>query len=239
QITIPRLKWKTSKHEAWNGKLQNIKRDELIYGEDFYLFIRPNDFDNKYNLSAIFETQPTQGAKFVRKGIEYILKLNEFYDTIKNNKGEVKLKVEIRKAEDNELLGIPEILYFDAEQVIKTHPASEPVSYDLVTAIRLSKICYVLRRIKTLYPREKPYCRKILKLYYQRIRNEKKAKRDTKIYKRAFVIRSLAFMKFIMDTYGDKILIKKQKKWRRKIDLLQQEYQEEFNNAFNAFSIKE
>jgi len=101
QITIPRLKWKTSKHEAWNGKLQNTKRDELIYGESFYLLICTNDFNNKYDLSAILETngQRIQEGKFIQQGINYNLELNQFYDTIKRNKSEIMLKAGIRREE--------------------------------------------------------------------------------------------------------------------------------------------
>jgi len=101
QITVPRLKWKTSKHEAWNGKLQNIKRDELVYGESFYLFICTNDFSNKYDLSAILETngQRIQEGKFVQQGINYNLELNQFYDTIKRNRSEIMLKAVIRREE--------------------------------------------------------------------------------------------------------------------------------------------
>jgi len=106
QITIPRLKWKTSKHEGWNGKLRNIKRDELIYGESFYLLICTNDFNNKYDLSAILETngQRIQEGKFIQQGINYGLELNQFYDTIKRNKSEIMLKARIRKEEHDYLI---------------------------------------------------------------------------------------------------------------------------------------
>ena len=116
QITIPRLKWKTSKHEAWNGKLQNIKRDELIYGESFYLLICTNDFNNKYDLSAILETngQRLQEGKFIQQGINYNLELNQFYDTIKRNKNEIPLKIKIWNA-GGELVSNVEALQFPAE----------------------------------------------------------------------------------------------------------------------------
>lgn len=241
QITIPRLKWKTSKHEAWNGKLQNIKRDELIYGESLYLLTCTNDFNNKYDLSAILETngQRLQEEKFIQQGINYNLELNQFYDTIKRNKKALILNVEIRKAKDHELLVTPKILYFDADQIIQIPSSSKLVFYDLINTISLPKVCFVLRRIKAVYLKENLTCKEILQLYYQKIRSEKRAKRDANMCKRTFVIRSLAFMKFIMDTCGDKIPIKGQKKWRRRIDLLQQEYSEEFNNALNTFSRKE
>jgi len=137
QITIPRLKWKTSKHEAWNGKFQNIKRDELIYGESFYLFICTNDFNIRYDLSAILETngQRLQGEKFNQQGINYNLELNQFYDTIKQNKNALRLKIEICKTKDYKLLGSPEVLYFDAKQAIQKPSPTNIVSYDLINTL--------------------------------------------------------------------------------------------------------
>jgi len=236
QITIPRLKWKTSKHEAWNGKLQNIKRDELIYGESFYLLICTNDFNNKYDLSAILETngQRLQEGKFIQQGINYNLELNQFYDTIKPNKNALTLKIEIRKTKDYKLLGTPEILYFGAEQIIQKPSPSKPVSYDLINRLSLPKVCFVLRRIKAIYPKEKLACKEALQLYYQEIKTEKRTKRDISMYKRAFMIRNVALIKFIIDTYGDKTPIKGQKKWRRRIGLLQQTYPDEFKNALDS-----
>ena len=116
QTTIPRLKWKTSKHETWNGKLQNIKRDELISGESFYLLVCPNDSNNKYDLSAILETngQGLQEGKFIRQGINYNLELNQFYDTIKRNKNEIILKIKIWKV-GGKLVSNVEVLQFPAE----------------------------------------------------------------------------------------------------------------------------
>ena len=236
QITIPRLKWKTSKHEAWNGKLQNIKRDELIYGESFYLLICTNDFNNKYDLSAILETngQRLQEGKFIQQGINYNLELNQFYDTIKQNKGALALKIEIRGTKDYKLLGTPEILCFDAKGVIQKPLPPKIVSYDLINTLSLPKVCFVLRRIKTVYPKEKLACKEVLQLYYQEIKTKKGTKRDISMYKRAFVIRSLALIKFIIDTCGDKTLIKGQKKWKRRIASLQQTYPEEFKNTLDG-----
>jgi len=97
QVTIPRLKWKTSKQKRWNDKPIMIKRDELTYGEDLYLSICTNDLNTRYDLLAILEAndQRLQEARFIRKGMVYTLQLNRFYGTIKENKGKVTLKVEI------------------------------------------------------------------------------------------------------------------------------------------------
>lgn len=236
QITIPRLKWKTSKHMAWNGKFQNIKSDELIYGESFYLHICTNDFNNRYDLSSILETngQRLQEGKFIPQGINYNLELNQFYDTIKRNKNALSLKIEIRRTKDYKLLGTPEILYFDAKRVIQKPSPPRIISYDLINTLSLPKVCFILRRIKVIYPKEKLACKEVLQFYYQEIKTKKRTKRDISMYKRAFVIRSLALIKFIIDTYGDKPLIKRQKKWKRRITLLQQTYPEEFKNELDS-----
>ena len=236
KITIPRLKWKTSKYEAWNGKFQNIKRDELIYGESCYLFICTNDFNNRYDLSAILETngQRLQGEKFNQQGINYNLELNQFYDTIKQNKNALRLKIEICRTKDYKLLGSPEVLYFDAKQAIQKPSPTNIVSYDLINTLSLPKVCFVLHRIKTICPKEKLACKEVLQLYYQEIKTKKRTKKNISMYKKAFVIRSLAIIKFIIGNYVDKIPIKGQKKWKRRIVLLQQTYPGELKNVFDS-----
>lgn len=237
QVTIPRLRWKTSKHEDWNDKLLEIKRGELIPGQDFHLFISTNDLFNEHDLLAMLKIngQELQTTKFVRRGIHHTLLLNEFYDTIKQNKDALTLRAGIRRAKDYELLGTAEILYFDAEQVIRIPRSPKPVSYDLVNTLNLPKICHVLRRIRAMCSKEKAACKEILQLYYQGIRGERRLKGETR-YRKIFVVKSLAFMKFIMNTYGDRVSIKGQKKWRTRIDLLQQRYPEEFDSALDTYS---
>lgn len=106
KITIPRLKWRTSKDEEWHDKPLQIKRDELIAGVDLYLMLYTNDFDIKYNFVAILEAdgQKLQEAKFIRKGIIYGLLLNQFYDTINKNKEALALGAKILSLKENRLL---------------------------------------------------------------------------------------------------------------------------------------
>lgn len=235
QITIPRLKWKTSKQKVWSGISQKIERNDLKSGEPWYLFIQTNDFDNKYDLLALIEanSQKLQEGKFIRKGIEYCLELNQFFDTITHNKDELILKVEVRKAKDNALLGKPEILYFPTNSVMEKPPLPK---YDLIQAISLQKICYVLRRLKDTHPKERANSKNILQHYYRKIKDKKRDKRSTNKDKRIFVIKSLAFIKYIIDIYGERAQIKGQKKWRKRIDLLQQEYPEEIKGSFDTIS---
>lgn len=112
-VTIPRLKWKTSINKTWCDKSQQIKRDELIPGTDFYLTACTNDFDRKYDISAILETngQKLQEEKFIRKGIVHNLLLNKFYDTIKKNEDKITLRIEIRKAKTDEMLGQANVIH--------------------------------------------------------------------------------------------------------------------------------
>ncbi|MBP9019847.1 MAG: hypothetical protein KBG04_08535 [Bacteroidales bacterium] len=133
KITIPRLKWKTSKDKKWYDKPLQIKRDELIAGEDFYLTICTNDFDTKYDLSAILETdgQKLQEAKFIRRGIMYSLLLNQFYDTIKKNRDKIALKMEIRKAKNERLLNQVDVIHLPGITKGKSRgkPPKQPLSF--------------------------------------------------------------------------------------------------------------
>jgi len=117
QMTVPRLKWKTSKQMTWNGISQKIERRHLEPGYSLYLQIRTNDFDNKYDLLALLEAngQKLQEGEFIRKGLEYSLELNQFFDTIKHNKDELTIRVEIRKMKEIQLVGSVDTLYFEGE----------------------------------------------------------------------------------------------------------------------------
>ncbi len=117
QMTVPRLKWKTSKQHIWGDKCQKIERKDLKSGELLYLRVQTNDFDNKYDLLAILETneQKLQEGKFIRNGMEYSLELNQFFDTIKHNKDELTIRVEIRKMKEEQLVGAVDTFYFEGE----------------------------------------------------------------------------------------------------------------------------
>jgi len=97
QVTIPRLKWRTSKQKTWNDKPLQIERDVLVTAMDFYLSACTNDFDTKYGLLAILKVndQKLQEVKFVRKGRIFNLLLNQFYDLIKSRNDELILNLEV------------------------------------------------------------------------------------------------------------------------------------------------
>ena len=112
QVTIPRMKWKTSNQRAWDCRLQQIERKDLKPGETILIMIQTNDIDYKHALLALLKTndRKLQEGRFVRKGIEYILELNQFYDTIIQNKEDLRLEVEVRKITDNQILNKFDIL---------------------------------------------------------------------------------------------------------------------------------
>lgn len=114
QITIPRLKWRTSKEGKWSDRTIKIERRELTTGRDLYLTVCPNEYNTKYKIFAVLEKQGQmlQKVNLTPKGLEYTVRLNEFYDTIRQNEEAIGLRLEIFKADDKEPLGKPQILYF-------------------------------------------------------------------------------------------------------------------------------
>lgn len=122
QITVPRVKWKTSKQSIWGSKFQKVERNDLRPGELFCFLVKTNDFDNKYDLLAILGTNghKLQEGKFIRKGIEYSLELNQFFDTVTHHKeDELTLRVEIRRIGDPRLLASVEAFYFEGKSKIQ------------------------------------------------------------------------------------------------------------------------
>lgn len=122
QITVPRVKWKTSKQSIWGSKFQKVERNDLKPGELFCFLVKTNDFDNKYDLLAILGTNghKLQEGKFIRKGIEYSLELNQFFDTVTHHKeDELTLRVEIRRIGDPRLLASVEAFYFEGKSKIQ------------------------------------------------------------------------------------------------------------------------
>ncbi|RSN72654.1 ribosomal protein L13e [Candidatus Methanodesulfokora washburnensis] len=112
RITVPRLKWNISKPTDWKDIPLCLEREKLLAGEDLYLYINTNSFV-KYDILAILETsnKKLQESKFVKKGNIYSILLNQFYDSIKETKDKIMLKIKILK--DGKVIGenIP-VVYF-------------------------------------------------------------------------------------------------------------------------------
>jgi len=114
RITIPRLKWRICREETWTHRLLVMKREELLTGTDLSLLACTNDFGAKYELLSTLESDSgkLQEDKFVRKGMTYVLPLNQFYDTINKNKGKISLKAEIQKSPTRQSLSKIDIIHF-------------------------------------------------------------------------------------------------------------------------------
>jgi len=116
KITIPRLKWRISKKESWHSTTMSVKRDELVYGEDFYVFVMTNDLENNYNIFGNLEINGIvrQRESLSRKSFEYEIRLNSFFDTIKNNKDTCNFFIEVflenKQLSKLKLLKIPPLL---------------------------------------------------------------------------------------------------------------------------------
>jgi large subunit ribosomal protein L13e len=112
RITVPRLKWNILRPTDWKDIPLCLEREKLLAGEDLYLYINTNSFV-KYDILAILETsnKKLQESKFVKKGNIYSILLNQFYDSIKETKDKIMLKIKILK--DGKVIGenIP-VVYF-------------------------------------------------------------------------------------------------------------------------------
>ncbi len=111
QVTIPRVRWKTSRQTDWKDKKIELKRDELKPGEKLFLFVKTNDLVNKYNISGILRTdhQEIQEESLTYKEKKYSLFLNKFSESIHKNKNRLSLELEIKKP-TGEVIGSIEVL---------------------------------------------------------------------------------------------------------------------------------
>lgn len=78
------MKWRTSRQVDWIDKSLCLRQDELTPGEDFTFFLRTNT-SKRYSFLMILEIggRNIQEQELVRKGRDYLLVLNQFYDTLK------------------------------------------------------------------------------------------------------------------------------------------------------------
>lgn len=236
-VTIPRLKWKTSEQKDWQDKSSLVQRKQLVTGEPLGLLICTNDLNNEYDISAVLEEneQRRQGPeRFVLKNRLYVLDFNRFYETIKHYENELTLKIEIRKARGTGPVEKIEILRIKPEQKARSFSEPKLDLNNLMKGICLRKVCLLLRQIKNKCPKEKQNSKKIRNIYYHRLRKKQTNEEEGK-YKKEFVIKSMVFMKFVMDKYGEKFLTKKQNKLKAKIDLFQKLLPKEFDDLYSTF----
>jgi len=116
QVMIPRLKWKLGKENNWRDKPHVTKADAFDF--DDIIVLRSNDPRNRYDLTAILESNgsPLHEAKLIQKGMDYILELGQFYDTVRGYEKSLTLKVKIQK--ESQELGIIELIGYPKEQKI-------------------------------------------------------------------------------------------------------------------------
>ena len=118
KITIPRFKWKTSRHKSFIDKSINVNREDLMYGEQFNIFIRTNDFNNDH--SIIGKVEDNRGSLheevFLKNGFEHSIKFTQFFDTIKSNLNQLTFKIEIYEFETKSFVKSLDIFRFKSEQ---------------------------------------------------------------------------------------------------------------------------
>lgn len=141
RVTIPRLRWclrerteknalgaadagepersgkDTSDIHLWEDRPSRLERSKLVAGVQRYLLVRTNCDSSRYVLSSalVKGDQILQEARFRRKGNLYVLTLNEFYDTIHNQTGQLRLEINVSDASSGKLLGSVYALCFPAE----------------------------------------------------------------------------------------------------------------------------
>jgi len=94
RITIPRLKWRTSRQADWIDRPFYLKRSDLIPGENFNFFLRTST-SKSYNFLMVLEAEgrKIQQQRLLHKGKDYLLELNQFYDTLKDARGKIIMKL--------------------------------------------------------------------------------------------------------------------------------------------------
>jgi len=230
QVTLPRLKWKTTKQENWQSTLQLIDRKQLLAGEPFDVTVCTNDHRYKYNICASIDAngKQLQQGRFDFKGGYYVLGLNQFYDTIQKHKTDkLALRIEIAKRGEAESLRALELLCFASER-------SEVPLPDILKN-STSDIRRVLRRIRTAYPTMKWACDDILQFHTPESASEPQARDE-------FIVHSMALLKYVIDTIGitkvkgHKLWSRRLKRrWGKRIETIQNRYAELFGAAYKKF----
>jgi len=241
-VTIPRLKWKLSNQEKWHDRTLNIKKTDLLSEELLDLLVCTNDFNNEYKFTSTLEiesgAQKLQTEKFNRKGMLYAINLNKIYDTIRHYNNNLLLKIEGSNEKGGKQLYSFEALHFEIETPKSKPPRPKPSSYNLMGVINISKLCSFLRKIESNFPGEKRFCREIRQIYYCKLRKRKKTRKslENDKIKREFILRSLAFLKFLLDKYAENKQIKNKQKIERWIFIALEKYSEEFKNYYGFYS---
>lgn len=134
KLTVPRVKWRTSNTLAWHSGSSTMKREQLITGAQVNLIVRTNDIFKEYNLTAVLQSgnELLQTERMSKNGLDYIIALNRFFDTIDANSDELCISVEVRDNDDRRPLGIIQTVIFPRKTIerqinSKLPPAEKPV----------------------------------------------------------------------------------------------------------------
>jgi len=229
QVTLPKLRWKTTKQEKWQSTLQIIDRKQLVFGDPLDVIVCTNDQRYKYNILASLNASGKQLKKesFEFRGGYYILGLNQFYDTIHKHKAdELDLRLDILKIGETQSPRSLEILCFAPERFGVPVPGMMKIS--------TSDIRRVLQRVRIAYPTMKWECDDILQSHLPETTSEPQEREE-------FIIRSMAILKYIMDTIGitkikgHKLWSRRLKRrWKKNIDIVQNRYSERFGAAYDT-----
>lgn len=119
QASIPRLRWRTSMDDVWLCTPIKVSARELESGKQFDLIMKTNDIYGKYVFEGILKHQEKQLqiGNFKRKGMGYVLPLNQFFDTIKSHRGITTLITKIWTDGRGQCLGMIEPILFETEDI--------------------------------------------------------------------------------------------------------------------------
>lgn len=144
RLTSPRVKWRTSDTLSWYSGALTVKRDQLVTGEQVNLIVRTNDLFSAYHLTAVLCTgnQQLQTERMVKNGLDYIIALNRFFDTIAANPDELHISVEIRNDDgDKKLLGTIKTVVVGQKTIEKeTRSESHPGKKRILKQVYQAKV---------------------------------------------------------------------------------------------------
>jgi len=121
KLTAPRVKWRTLDSLVWHSGISRMKREQLITGSQVNLIVRTNDLFKEHDLTAVLQTgnKQLQTERMTKNGLDYVIALNKFFDTIARNLDELCISVEVRDNDDKRLMGTIQTVVFPKKRTEK------------------------------------------------------------------------------------------------------------------------
>jgi ribosomal protein L13E len=146
QISLPRVRWRIAGTGTWLCTPIRISPKALQYGKQIDLIIKTNDIYGNYVFEGILKSreEQLQMRNFKRNGMEYVLPLNQFFDTIKSHSGGTTLTIKILTADKQQFLGMIEPIVFEPENMPTIYgnlPKAEEVKRQIVEKIKPKVLC--------------------------------------------------------------------------------------------------